>query len=368
MSECMKLAVVGVGRIGLFHARYVQELSREREDCELVAVVDGYEDLSERTARQLQPGQEREIRAFKCVEDLLTAESVDGAVIASRTEDHYGDAKVLIDAGLRVLLEKPLTSSLETARQFAAYLNGEESRKQSLMQAFMRRFDAPLVHAKQALDRGAIGRPFKIVSVLEDPLPPPDGYNSPGLLSDMAVHNVDEVMWLVGARPEVVSGTGSRLYNQKIASVKEDFDDAFLQMWCADEIVAQVQVSRNHVAGYRNETWIYGEEGLIHVGAFQGDPRSVLFEVCGRKGATDRRDFKLPKYEGAVPVFIQRFGLAYKAEIAYYIEQCHQKEPFAVDHNDGVRALVVVDAGSRALETRDGGVSVEYTSEEERGG
>ena len=228
------------------------------------------------------------------------------------------------------------------------------------MQAFMRRFDAPLVHARQALKRGMIGRPFKIVSVLEDPQPPPNGYNSPGLLADMAVHNVDEVMWLVGASPQVVSGAGSRIYNQKIASVEEDFDDVFLQMWCADEMVAQVQVSRNHVAGYRNETWVYGEEGLIHVGAFQGDPRTVVFEAYGRGGAIERRDFALPGYDEIVPVFIERFGPAYKAEIAHYIEQCQQGEPFAVDQEDGVRALEVVAAGSRALKTRDGGVPVDY--------
>lgn len=360
MSEGMKLAVIGVGRIGIFHARYVQELSRERGDCQLVAVVDGFEDLAARAARRLQEGQEREIRAFGSVEELLAAGGVDGAVIASRTEDHYGDARGLIDAGLRVLLEKPLTGSLETAREFAAYLNGEESRRYSLMQAFMRRFDAPLVHARKALERGIIGRPFKIVSVLEDPQPPPDGYNSPGLLADMAVHNVDEVMWLVGASPRVVSGAGSRVYNQKISSVEEDFDDVFLQMWCADEMVAQVQVSRNHVAGYRNETWVYGEEGLIHVGPFQGDTRAVVFEAYGRGGAIERRDFSLPGYDEGVPVFIERFGPAYKAEIAHYVEQCRRGEPFAVDQRDGVRALEVVTAGSRALVARDGGVSVEY--------
>ena len=363
MDERMKLAVIGVGRIGVYHAQYVQELSRERGDCELVAVVDGFGDLAERIAQRLQGGQEREIGAFGSVEELLAGGTVDGAVIASRTEDHYGDAKGLIDAGLRVLLEKPLTGSLETAREFAAYLNGEESRRNSLMQAFMRRFDAPLVHAKQALERGMVGRPFKIVSVLEDPQPPPDGYNSPGLLADMAVHNVDEVMWLVGACPQVVSGAGSRVYNQKIASVEEDFDDAFLQMWCADEMVAQVQVSRNHVAGYRNETWIYGEEGLIHVGAFQGDPRAVVCEAYGRRGGIERRDFALPGCDEEVPVFIERFGPAYKAEIAHYVEQCRRGEPFAVDQNDGVRALEVVSAGSRALKTRDGGVPVEYAGE-----
>ena len=70
------------------------------------------------------------------------------------------------------------------------------------MQAFMRRFDAPLLWAKALLDQGAIGAPFKIISILEDPVPPPEGYNSSGILSDMAVHNIDEILWLGGQQPE----------------------------------------------------------------------------------------------------------------------------------------------------------------------
>ena len=39
MAKPFSLAVIGVGRIGIFHARHVQELARERGDCALVAVV-----------------------------------------------------------------------------------------------------------------------------------------------------------------------------------------------------------------------------------------------------------------------------------------------------------------------------------------
>ena len=41
----------GVGRIGLYHARHVQELGRERGLCELVGVVDGYGDIAQRVAK-----------------------------------------------------------------------------------------------------------------------------------------------------------------------------------------------------------------------------------------------------------------------------------------------------------------------------
>ena len=358
MAERFRIAVVGVGRIGAFHARHVQELASERGDCALTAVVDGYGDLAAEVAAQLQAGQETEIGVFKDVEDLVAADAADGAFIASRTENHYRDAQTLIDAGWRVLMEKPLTHSLATAREFAAYLDADTFRRTALMQAFMRRFDAPLLWAKALLDQDAIGVPFKIVSILEDPVPPPKGYNSSGILSDMAVHNIDEILWLGGQQPERLTGFGSLLYNQQHTDVKEDFDDALLQMYFPDNLIGQVTVSRNHVAGYRNETWVYGTEGLVHVGAFSEDSLSVEVEAFGRRGLIERREFALRDYGAEVPFFIQRFGPAYKAEVAHYIDQCRAGAPFAVDHRDGLRALEIAMVGSGALQGREGGVAV----------
>ena len=358
MGAPLKLAVVGVGRIGIYHALHAQELARQRGDCELVAVVDGHAGTAGRALRQLQPLQDTRIELFDDVEALATAGVCDAAVIASRTADHHADAKRLIDTGRRVLLEKPLTDSLESATAFAAYLNGDNERRNALMLAFMRRYDAALAHARDLVEGGAIGRLFKLVSVLEDPYGPPDGYSSAGLLVDMAVHNADEVMWLTGGRrPMAVTGTGSRLHNQKVSSVAEDFDDGFIQMWFDDDLVAQVQVSRNHVAGYRNETVLYGEAGMIHVGAFRGDPSTVTVDHYDRDGRVDGRAFPVRPYDGALgdggaPVFIERFGNAYVAELSDFLDRCVDGQPFAVDHDDGLRAQQVVVAAMQTQQTR----------------
>ena len=198
------------------------------------------------------------------------------------------------------------------------------------MLAFQRRYDEALLRARKLLRANAIGRLFKTLSVLEDPEPPPPGYQSPGLLADMAVHNADEILWLGGGTPTAITGVGARLHNQRIPGVvEEDFDDVFVQMWFGGEATAQIQVSRNHVAGYRNETFLYGAEGLIHVGHFDEDPL---------------RDYGEP-----VPVFIRRFGKAYKAEVADFVAKCRAGEPFAVTHRHGLRAMEVVIAGAGAV-------------------
>lgn len=354
MKKPIRMAIVGVGRIGVFHARHVQELARETGQCELVAVADTYADTAVRVVAELQADQEVEIRAFKNVFDLAAANLIDAAFIASRTEDHERDARTLIDAGCRVLLEKPLTDSLASARAFIADLNRDATRKNALMLAFMRRYDPPLLKVKALIDQNAIGKIFKIVSVLEDPIPPPEGYNSAGLLSDMAVHNCDEILWLLGCpMPEYVAAFGSNLYNSTISTVPEDYDDAFLQMWFPGHLIGQVSVSRNHVAGYRNATWVYGDQGVIHVGHFRENPLAVTVEAYGRNGIIHEETIALRDYGPDVPVFITRFGESYKNELADFIACCIADTPFSVTQEDGYKAMKIAMSGGESIRPKE---------------
>lgn len=361
MSNRLRVAVAGVGRIGVFHARHVQELAAERADCVLAAVVDRHADTAARVAAELQAAQGEAIQAFASPEALVAGGAADAVVVASRTADHRRDTTALVTGGLRVLLEKPLADTLDEATQVCAWLDAEASRERAVMLAFQRRYDPAMQRARALLEAGAIGELFKLVSVLEDPAPPPPGYRSAGLLTDMAVHNADEILWLGGRVPTRIAGFGSRVHNQLLPDVAdEDYDDAFLQLQLGEGAVAQLQVSRNHVAGYRNECVLYGREGRIHVGHFEGDPRVVRLEAHGRDHTLiETQSFELRDYGPDVPVFIQRFGPAYKAEVADFIDRCVAERPFAVTHREGLQAMRVVDAGQQALAARSSGVTLE---------
>jgi predicted dehydrogenase len=56
-------------------------------------------------------------------------------------------------------------------------------------------------------------------------------------------------------------------------------------------------------------------------------------------------------YGRAVPEFVDRFGPAYKAEIAEFIECCRADRVFPVTHSDALRAQQVIAAGMKALLT-----------------
>jgi myo-inositol 2-dehydrogenase/D-chiro-inositol 1-dehydrogenase len=342
MSGPLKLAIAGVGRMGAIHALHAHELSEETGSCTLAALADA----NVQRARSFAAQFGSRIPVFASVEELAAAGVADATVVVTPTTDHSRHSTTLIEAGHRVLLEKPLTGALDTDREFAAWL--DRNHPDALMLAFQRRFDAPLMYAKQLMQTGVIGRVFKIYSALEDSSPAPDGYKSGGILPDMSVHNVDEILWLTGRMPTAALTIGSNIYSHRLTTCEEDFDDALLYLWFGDETVAQVQVARNHVSGYRVETLIFGEEGQIHVGHFDQKLFEITVEAYGRR---DRKDplahltFAMREYGRALPEFIDRFGPAYKAELAAFIECCRTGTPFPTTHRDGLRAQQVISAG-----------------------
>ena len=333
--------------MGVVHALHVHELARDTNACELVAVAD----LDTNRARLfLSEVGRNNIPVFSSVDELAQSGVCDATVIVTPTDKHREHAAKLIAAGHRVMLEKPLTGTLEGDREFAAELDAKHP--DALMLAFQRRFDEPLMYAKQLVESGTVGRVFKVFSALEDSNPAPNGYQSGGILPDMSVHNVDEILWLTGRMPTRALSIGSRVYSHKLTTCDEDFDDALLYLWFGDDLLAQVQVTRNHVSGYRVETILFGDQGQVHIGHFDGKPFEVTVEAYGRRGRSEplaKRTFTARDYGKPLPEFVDRFGAAYKAELSTFIQCCSDKKPFPSTHRDGLRAQEVISAGMKAV-------------------
>jgi myo-inositol 2-dehydrogenase/D-chiro-inositol 1-dehydrogenase len=351
----LRLAVVGLGRMGRIHALHAHELSRETGLCELVAV--STLDRGQAEAFFSQAGTR--IPVFPSIQELADARICDAVVIATNTSLHEQHSTLMLNAGAKVFLEKPLSGTLDGDRSFSAYLQADHPN--GIMLGFQRRFDEPLRFAKQMLDRGAIGRLFRVYSALEDSAPAPNGYNSTGILSDMAIHNVDEVLWLTGSLPAIGFVFGSNLHSHRLTTCMEDFDDAMLILDFGNQdgkgLLAEIQVSRNHVSGYRGETILYGETGQIRVGRFNANPREVIVEAFGPRDHAEQlvsRNFVTRDYHEPLPEFIDRFGAAYKEELRVFIHSCLARERFPVTHLDALRAQEIIAAAmTRVLSTKD---------------
>jgi len=357
LTQPIRVGVVGLGRMGMIHALHIHELTQESDLCRLTCVSTADRKAAD-TFLSLTAGS---TPVFGDIEGLAKSGLCDVAVIATNTPLHREHSLMMIRTGHRVLLEKPLTGTLQGDHEFAELL--ERECPQALMLGFQRRFDAPICFAKQLIDQGAIGRIFKIYSSLEDSGPAPDGFSSPGILPDMAVHNVDEVLWFSGRKPKRALAIGSRIYSHRLTACQEDFDDALMVLDFGDELIAQIQVTRNHVSGYRSETVIYGEKGLIRIGSFRQKRLEVTVEAYGTRDAKDLlafRNFEMRRYDQPLPEFIDRFGDAYKEELRTFLNCCREGKPFPITHLDGLRAQEIVAGAMSASIRRQDMAEIDY--------
>lgn len=356
-TETVRVGVVGLGRMGMIHALHLHELEEEGDFCRLTCVA-----TTDREAADTFLSLTRTTRpVFDDIDGLAKSDLCDVTVIATNTPLHREHAMKLIGAGQRVFLEKPLTGTLEGDRAFATLL--ERDCPQALMLGFQRRFDEPTLYAKDLIDRGKIGRVFKIYSALEDSSPAPNGFASPGILADMAVHNVDEVVWFSGRKPRTALAIGSRIFSHRLTTCDEDYDDGLMLLDFSDELISQIQVSRNHVSGYRGETVIYGEKGMIRIGCFRQKLLEVTVEAYGSREQKEPLAFKhfaMRRYDQPLPEFIDRYGAAYKAELRTFLRCCRNGEPFPVTHRDGLRAQEIVAGAMRSSITEGEMGRIEY--------
>lgn len=110
MKNCINVAVIGVGAFGRNHARVYHQLEQQGEPVRLVGVLDP--DL----ARADAVAQEFGCRSFGSIEQLITTHSeVQAASVAVPTVHHLEAARALMEAGIDVLIEKPLAASLTEA-------------------------------------------------------------------------------------------------------------------------------------------------------------------------------------------------------------------------------------------------------------
>lgn len=182
----LRAAVVGAGHLGQHHARIYSQL----EGVQLIGVVEIDE------ARGREVAERCGCAWFPHYRDLLG--QLDLASIAVPTRDHFAVAKDFIDAGVPVLIEKPMTARLDEAEELVRML---ETRKMTVQVGHVERFNpAVLEIRKMALKPGYIEAdrisPFSFRSV------------DIGVVLDMMIHDIDIILDLTHSDVERVEAVG----------------------------------------------------------------------------------------------------------------------------------------------------------------
>jgi predicted dehydrogenase len=255
VDEKLSLAIVGVGRMGSYHARTLVDSDR----IDVVAVVD----TDDEAAAGL--GDEIGAESFRSPEALIAGSNAEAWLIATPTLSHPAVVRTALDAGKHVLCEKPLALDTRASRK----LEMEAAAADRILQiGFWRRFAPPWAKARQLIDSGAIGKPLLLRLSQWDADPPPASFCDPatsgGLAIDCGVHEFDLAEWLTGLPIERVAAHQLPLVDLSLGDVG-DVDNLVAVLDMAGGVVATVDLSRNCRYGDDVRTEILGSEGAIFV-------------------------------------------------------------------------------------------------------
>jgi predicted dehydrogenase len=190
----VRVAVVGAGTFGKNHLRVLHE----SPDAELVAVVDTDE------ARAADAALRHNCRAVTDLSEL--AGVVDAAIVAVPTMAHADVGCRLLEAGIDVLVEKPIAGDVASAQRL---IDGAKSNNRILQIGHLERFN-PAVQAVQKKVTLPLFFEIHRMSMFS-----PRSLDVDVVL-DLMIHDIDVVLALTQLEPEEVRAAGIRILSDKV--------------------------------------------------------------------------------------------------------------------------------------------------------
>lgn len=193
----MKLnaAVIGVGNMGRHHARVYSELP----SVKLVAVADPNEKIGKEIAEKFN------CKYYKSYKEMLKNEEIDLVSIAAPTKFHKEISLDCIDAGKHILIEKPIASTVNEAKQI---VQRAKSKGIKFTVGHIERFNPAVLKLKEMIDEGKLGEIVMISTFRMGPTP--NQIKDANVVIDIGVHDIDIMNWLFGKLPTRVYAQGGK--------------------------------------------------------------------------------------------------------------------------------------------------------------
>ena len=213
----MRVGVVGVGHLGQHHARVYTELL----DARLVGVADS--DLD----RAKTIGDHLGVQAYSSIEELINFQRPEALSIVVPTSQHFEVAKKAMQAGIHVLIEKPVTTRPDEAEEL---LKLADKQGLVLQVGHIERFNSAIRYISQTHHE-----PIYLESKRMGPFSP--RINDVGVVLDLMIHDIDIILSLVNSPIAKISAAGACVYTEH-----EDIADA--QIRFENGVIAHIVVSR----------------------------------------------------------------------------------------------------------------------------
>jgi predicted dehydrogenase len=296
----IRAAVIGVGYLGRFHAQKYAQLP----GCELVAVVDGREDVRKTVAGEV--GSE----AVADYQELLG--KVDAVSVVTPTPAHFEIADAFLAAGAHVLVEKPITETPEQARALIARAKAAD---RILQVGHLERFNAAVLAAEPYLNSPRFIECVRLA-------PYKERGTDVNVVLDLMIHDIDLVQSLANSEIESIDAIGTPVFSGEI-------DIANARIRFANGCVANTTASRVSLKTER-KLRIFEDAAYISLDLHQ----KILTLIRKREGVPQ---------EGQLPVSIEEANLeqgdALKSEIESFLDCIRNHKRPIVSGEDGLRAL-----------------------------
>jgi UDP-N-acetylglucosamine 3-dehydrogenase len=330
MPDVVRIGVIGIGAMG---ARHVETLER-LDTAELVAVAD-----PDRNRAAAVIGR-RPVAWHEDPSELLARDDLDAVCVATPSFSHAEIVLEALEAGLHVLVEKPIATELPDALRMAA-AGIACSRK--LMVGHVERFNPAVGKVRELLEQGRLGRVYRAQATRVGSLPP--RIVDAGVAIDLATHDLDIMQHVLGRDITRAYAEGSRFRHGS----HEDMLTCLLRF--GEDGPFGVLDANWLTAEKRRELTLIGEGGMLRANYITQDV--YFIEAADSASPTGWEELALVRgnAEGALVRFALHKEEPLRAELAAFCACVLEDTPEPVDAWDGARALVA------ALAVRDSALS-----------
>ncbi|WP_312183150.1 Gfo/Idh/MocA family oxidoreductase [Arthrobacter sp.] len=328
MSQNLRVAVIGAGRMGIDH---IQRIHRRIHGAEVAAVVDIDLDRANAAIAGI-PGAV----ALTDAQAALDNPEINAVLIATPGFLHEEILHAALAKDIPILCEKPLTPDAESA--WKVVQAEEKLGRKRIQVGFMRRFDAEYALLADVINGGELGELLMLHHQHRNPTTPP-GFTNEMLINDSVVHEFDAIRFFTGEEiTSVQVRSGKRTRN----APQGQNDPQHVLLETESGVLADVEIYVNAQYGYEVATQASFESGIVSIGGDSGP--SVRTQ--GRWGGT------------VAPGFEERFGAAYDVEIQAWVDAALKGEIGGPSAWDGYATAACCEAGVAAQQT-DGKVPVQ---------
>jgi UDP-N-acetylglucosamine 3-dehydrogenase len=180
----IRAGVIGAGAMGQNHIRIYSRM----EGVELAGVSDVDRERAEATAMQF------DTKAFTDYKEMF-AEGLDAVSVVVPTKLHKQVVLDAYEAGLNVLVEKPIADTIENAELM---IGAAKKAGKILMVGHIERFNPAVIKLKEIIDSGILGKLVSISTRRVGPYNP--RIRDVGVILDIGVHDIDVISYLYGKK------------------------------------------------------------------------------------------------------------------------------------------------------------------------